>query len=117
MKIKIKNLRLRCIIGFKPWEREKPQDVTVNIEFISSQEKAVQTDNIDDSVDYKKLKYKIVKCVEQSSFYLVEKLAGQILSIIMEDERINEATVEVDKPHALRFADSVSISLTSKRSQ
>ena len=41
--------------------------------------------------------------------------ADFILGIIMEDGRIKRASIEVDKPHALRFADSVSVTVEAER--
>ena len=38
-----------------------------------------------------------------------KKLTEHILDIVMSDPKIIRAVVEVDKPQALRFADSVSM--------
>lgn len=115
MLIKIKDLRLRLVIGFKDWEREKPQDVIFNICMEVEDETAAITDEVSDSVDYKSLKQRIVEHVSGSSFFLIEKLASACLDVIMEEPKICRATVEVDKPHALRFADSVSVVLSRER--
>jgi FolB domain-containing protein len=115
MIIKIKNLHLRTFIGFQEWEREKKQDILVNLEMLIPDETAVDTDNVSDSADYKKIKYAIVDSVESSSFYLLERLAGHILDIVMTNKKVLRATVELDKPHALRFADSVSIILSREQ--
>ena len=58
---------------------------------------------------------KIIKEVEASNFFLLEKLAKLILNIAMESPSVEEVTVRVDKPFALRFADSVSIELNAKK--
>ncbi len=115
MLIRIKNLHLRTIIGFQEWERTRSQEVIVNLEIEIDDETATETDNVDDSVDYKELKYKIVEQAEQTDFFLLERLAGYILDIVMESGKVSRATVEIDKPHALRFAESVSICLTRER--
>lgn len=115
MIIRIKDLKLRTIIGFKEWEREKKQDISINLKIETSSERAVETDDINDSVDYKVVTKRIIDAVEDSEFLLLEKLAGFVLDIVMEDERIDNATVEIDKPYALRFARSTSVELTRKR--
>lgn len=115
MIIRIKNLHLRTIIGFQEWERTRSQEVVVNLDIEIDDETAAQTDNVDDSVDYKELKYRIVERAEQTQFYLLERLAGFILDIVMESPKVSRATVEIDKPHALRFAESVSIRMTCER--
>ncbi|MDP3981030.1 MAG: dihydroneopterin aldolase [Chlamydiota bacterium] len=112
MQIHIKNLRLRTIIGINQWERENKQDVIVNIlvEFDGTQ--AALSDCIDDTIDYKKMTKKIIDLVENTQFYLVEKLADTILNMIIEDKRVEHAQVQIDKPQALRFADSVSLTVS-----
>lgn len=110
MTIKIKHLRLRAVIGVGPWEREHLQDIIVNVAMDYDGAKAAMSDDIADTIDYKAVKQRIMDAVEHSSFHLVEKLVQCILEMIMEDANVQAATVEVDKPHALRFADSVSIS-------
>ena len=113
--IRITNLRLRTIIGIYDWERKDKQDVIINVTMEIETPKAVKSDRIKDTVDYKKITKKIIQAVEASKYYLIEKLAGKILEIVMKESRINKATVRVDKPFALRFADSVSFELTQSR--
>jgi len=115
MVINIKNLRLRTVIGINEWERKILQDVIINIALTFNGQKAAASDKIEDTLNYKKLTKMIISEVEKSDYYLLEKLADHILSLIMQDERVMKAVVEVDKPNALRFADSVSIRTESIR--
>jgi D-erythro-7,8-dihydroneopterin triphosphate epimerase len=105
----IKNLRLRTIIGIFDWEREHQQEIILNIKIKFDDSLAAKSDDINDTIDYKKMKHKIMEKAENSSFYLIEKLSEFILDIIMEDPKVIAARLKLDKPHALRFADSVSI--------
>ncbi len=116
MKIRIKNLRVRTIIGIYEWEREHLQEVVVNVDMEFDGSQAVKTDAIEDTVNYKALKKRIIHEVEASDFQLLEKLADHILNIVMDDSKVQNAAVEVDKPHALRFADSVSVVCSGDRS-
>ena len=109
MKIRIKNLRARTIIGINEWEREQKQEIIINMEISFDGSKAVETDDIDNTVNYKRIKRRVLEAAESADFFLLEKLADHILQIVMEDQKIQKAVVEIDKPHALRFADSVSI--------
>lgn len=115
MKIRIKDLRLRCIIGLHDWEREVRQDVVINIEIEFDNATSASSDDISDSINYKKLTKEIIGKVEKSDFKLIERLAGMIVETVMSDERVGKVIVEIDKPHALRFADSVSVELTGER--
>ena len=113
--VRIENLKLRTIIGINEWERKEKQDVTVNIKIRFDATRAGQSDSIEDTVNYKAITKKVIKAVEESKFYLVEKLARVILDISMEDPRVVWASVKLDKPFALRFADSVSIEVSDRR--
>ncbi|MBN2104678.1 dihydroneopterin aldolase [bacterium] len=115
MKIHIKNLRLQTVVGIQAWERKTKQDVVINIHFEFDGSEALKTDHIQDTIDYKSLKKRVIKQVEASQFYLLEKLASSILDIVMDDPKVVRASVEVDKPQALRFADSVSVECSEER--
>lgn len=114
-KIRITNLRLRAIIGTNDWERDVQQDVVINITLDYDAARAVAGDDLRETVDYKALTKQIIKEVEASRFFLLEKLAGRVIEIVAEHPAVREAVVRVDKPRALRFADSVSVELDWSR--
>lgn len=113
--IRITNLRLRALIGTNDWEREAKQDVVINITLDYDATKAITQDDLKKAIDYKALTKRIIREVEASQFFLLEKLADQILGIVTEHQAIREATIRVDKPQALRFADSVCVELSWSR--
>jgi|ETNmetMinimDraft_26_1059896.scaffolds.fasta_scaffold128761_2 FolB domain-containing protein len=108
-KIQIHNLRLKAIIGVNEWERKIKQDVVINVSVEYDSEKARDTDGFSHAFDYKRLTKKIIDRVERSSFKLIEKLADQILDIVSDSGTADLITVCVEKPGALRHADSVSV--------
>ncbi|MCX8065338.1 MAG: dihydroneopterin aldolase [Candidatus Hydrogenedentes bacterium] len=111
-KIHIRDLVVRCIIGIEPLERKEKQDVIINITLYTDIKKSAVTDNISDTVDYKKIKKRVLSFVENSSFYLLETLAEEIAKICLDDNCVKGASVVVDKPGALRFARSVAVEIT-----
>lgn len=113
--VRIENLRLRTIIGINDWERKQKQDVIINIKIRFDATQAGQSDRIEDTVNYKAITKSVIKTIEESQFYTVEKLAQAILDIVMEDPRVVWTSVKLDKPFALRFADSVSIEVSDQR--
>ncbi len=116
-KIIIKDLRTRCVIGVFDHERKHPQDVVLNITLFTDLRPAATSDEIDDAVDYKTLKNTIVEKVENSSFKLIEALAQMVMDCCLEDVRVGEAIVCVEKPTALSFADSVGVEIRRARIQ
>jgi len=113
--IRITDLLLRTIIGGNDWERNTKQDVIINIRLDFDPEKAIASDSMEDTVDYKKLKRRVIEEVEQSRFQLLEKLTSHVLHIVMEDNRVLSATVRIEKPSALRFAKAVSVEMSHRR--
>ena len=114
--IRIKNLHVRTIIGFNPEERVNRQDVIINLQIEVDVSKAVSTDHEDDIYNYKAITKTIIAFVSESKYNLLEKLTHEVLQLVMKDERVIRAKVEIDKPRALRFSDSVSIQLEGSRS-
>lgn len=115
MQIRIKNLLLRTIIGVREWEREEPRDIVLNLEVAFDGSRVATSDRLEDTIDYSALTDRISTAVRASRFFLIERLAHHVLEIVMEDERVRWAQVEVDKPHALRFSESVSAVVTGER--
>jgi D-erythro-7,8-dihydroneopterin triphosphate epimerase len=108
--IKVKNLLLRTYIGFNPEELVNKQDVIINFEIETDiSHKALEVDEPLDILDYKTITKKVIALVQDGRFKLLEVLTQKILDLILEDKKVNWARVEVDKPHALRFAESVSM--------
>lgn len=109
--INIRNLRLRTLIGFNPDEREKKQDVVLNIEIKYAIGNLVLQDSIEDALNYKIITKAVIHHVEQGQFLLLEKLVSDVLHICCDHPSVRSSRVTIDKPHALRFADSVSLTL------
>jgi len=112
--IHIKDLLLRTIIGINEDERHNKQDVVVNITLYTDHT-AAASDDIADTVNYKTIAKQTIKLVEESQFYLVEKLALEITELCLADSRVERAVVTVEKPGALRFARSVGVTVDRSR--
>lgn len=113
--IRIKNLLVPAIIGFNPEERLNRQDVLINLEIEVEVSEAVVTDKEDSIYNYKVITKKVIAFVSESKYNLLEKLTYEVLQLVMQDERVKRAKVEIDKPRALRFSESVSVELEAKR--
>jgi D-erythro-7,8-dihydroneopterin triphosphate epimerase len=114
-RIRIKNLRLRTFIGIKDEEIRNKQDIVLNIVIRFDAGDAVHSTDIETTLNYRTITKKIIDLVENNRFMLLEKLTHDVLQLVMEHPEVRNAEVEVDKPHALRFADSVSIALSASR--
>ena len=107
--IEIDNLRLRCIIGFSPHERQEKQDVIISLRIGADTRQAGETDEPNDAFNYRTVTKAIIGHVEGSGYALVEALAAAIARICVVDHGAPYVQVRVHKPGALRFSDSVGV--------
>jgi D-erythro-7,8-dihydroneopterin triphosphate epimerase len=114
-KIYVRDLLLRCFVGINDWEQQTKQDVLINVVLYTDLRTAGNSDNIEDTVDYKKLKKRIIAAVEENRFSLIEAIAELVSEICLTDMRVAQVDVTVDKPGALRFARSVAVEITRER--
>lgn len=110
MIINLKNLEVRAYIGTHEWEKNRRQRLIINLKIEFSGKKAVMSDALNDTIDYEELQNKIIREVTHSRYQLIEHLSGKILDLVMSDDRIKQAWLEIDKPDALQYCESVSVS-------
>ncbi len=113
--IHIRDLLVRGIVGIRSDERVKKQDILINISLWADIRKAGETDQLEDSFDYADLKKRVVEFVEGASFFLIERLAAAIAEICLEEPKVCQVKIGVDKPGALRFARSVGIEIIRRK--
>lgn len=112
--ILIKDLLLRGIIGINDWEREKPQDIMINMTLYTDMREAGTRDDIAYTLNYRTITKAIIAYVEESAHYTVEALATAIARIAV-DHGAPRVIVRVEKPGALRFAKSVGVEIDRTR--
>jgi FolB domain-containing protein len=107
----IKDLLVRGIIGINDWEREKPQDILINIVILTDIKKAGETDDIEHSVNYRSIAKKTIAYAETAGRFTVEALAEDIARLCLEEANVKKVRVRVEKPGAVRFAKSVGVEI------
>jgi|TARA_B100000809_G_scaffold121250_1_gene119425 D-erythro-7,8-dihydroneopterin triphosphate epimerase len=117
-RIDIHDLMIRAIVGINDDERVNRQDVVINITLWTDTAQAGRTDEIDDTINYRTLSKRVIELVEESSFFLVEKLAAEIARVGLEfSDSIERVRISVEKPGAVRFARSVGITIERTRDE
>jgi len=115
--IQITNLRTRALIGTRKEERARRQEIFLNIRISYNAKKAVLSDSLPHALDYDRVAQKVLRLTRTSRFHLLETLGAALMNAIMEDKKIIEAWIRIDKPGALRYAGSVSVEMIKKRRQ
>jgi len=111
----IRDLRVKCVIGTKPEERTKRQEVIVNVEIECDLGKAGRSDKLDDTINYSRICDDITAMARKSKFHLIEALGENAARLCLRDRRVKMAIVTIDKPSALKDAGSAAIRIRRSR--
>jgi FolB domain-containing protein len=116
-KVIIKNLLARGIIGVNDWERNRPQNILINIVLFTDTRAAARSDNIQDCINYSTMSKKILAHAETVNRLTVEALANDLAKLCLEEEGVQQVIVRVEKPGAVRFAESVGVEIERSRDE
>ena len=111
----ITDLLARGIIGINDWEREKPQDILINIVLFADLQKVGETDDIAHTVNYRTIMKKVQAHAESAGRLTVEALANDLARLCLENVAVEKVRIRVEKPHAGRFARSVGVEIERSR--
>ncbi len=111
--VTIKGLKLKARIGIEKRELVSAQEVVLDISFQYDDRLAGRTDDIAKAVDYKAMVGRISVLLKCSRFNLLEKMAREVLKVVMADKRVKKASVTVTKPRAIPRAAGVSLTVTA----
>lgn len=115
-RIFIRNLLVRGIIGINPGERSNRQDIVVNATFWTDTRTAGASDRIEDTVNYRSAAKAMIAHIENNAPNLVERLAADLVRICFaSDPRIQVVELTVEKPGAVRFSQSVGLTILRRR--
>jgi dihydroneopterin aldolase len=110
-KILIRDLILHCIIGTNDDERIYKQDVCLNLVIETDLAAPGASDDLADTLDYRSLKNEISEHLDQSSYFLIERMAAAVADICLAKAMVQAVTVTVDKPGALTKTRSVAVEI------
>ena len=116
-KVIIKNLLARGIIGIRDWERKRTQDILINIVLYTDTHQAAETDDITYCADYSMISKKVQAHAESAGRLTVEALANDLARLCLEEKNVQKVTVRVEKPGAVRFAESVGVEIERIRDE
>ena len=81
-----------------------------------NQNTAPDEKDIKSIVDYEKITNKLENLVKNKKYNFLESLAEDSLKEIFEDKRINSIKINIEKPDAIKNADSVGVEVFKNRS-
>jgi dihydroneopterin aldolase len=114
-RIFLRGLTAECVIGFIDWERRVKQTVVVDLELPVDCRQAAVTDDVNDTVDYKKVSKRVLAFIEASEFLLVETLAQRLAMLILEEFALEWIRLSINKPGAIRNSRDVGVAIERSR--
>ena len=114
-RIFLHGLSAECIIGFIDWERRVRQTVVLDIEMPVDCRAASRTDEVADTLDYKKVAKRVLAFIEASEFRLVETLAHRVALLILEEFALAWVRISLNKPGAIRSSRDVGVVIERTR--
>ena len=111
----LRGLTAECVIGFIDWERRVKQTVVVDLELPVDCRQAAVSDDVTDTVDYKKVSKRVLAFIEASEFKLVETLAQRLAMLILEEFALEWIRLSINKPGAIRNSRDVGVSIERSR--
>ena len=114
-RIFLRGLTAECIIGFIDWERRVKQTVVLDLELPVDCARAAASDEVTDTVDYKRVAKRVLAFIEASEFKLVETLAQRLALLLLEEFGLEWVRLSLNKPGAIRNSRDVGVVIERRR--
>lgn len=100
-KVGFSRLKVDCIIGVEPWEREREQSLFVDLSVSYDISKCRASDSIEEALDYVMLSELCKKMAREGRYRLLESYGAQLLQALMQQFPIVAAKIRIEKPEAM----------------
>ena len=114
-RIFLHGLAIECIIGFIEWERRIKQTVVLDVEMPVDCARAAASDDVADTLDYKRVAKRLISFVSESDFKLVETLSHRAAMLILQEFGVEWVRLSVNKPGAIRGSKDVGVAVLRTR--
>jgi dihydroneopterin aldolase len=105
----IRELQVNTVIGVYDWEREVRQTVVLDLEMATDNKRAAASDDIADALNYAAVSIRLVEFIENSQFQLIESMAEQVATIVLNEFKVPWLRLRLCKPGAVAQAKDVGI--------
>jgi 7,8-dihydroneopterin aldolase/epimerase/oxygenase len=116
-RISLTGLRVFGRHGVLEHERRDGQEFLVDLTVWVDLERAGETDELSDTLDYGELAGRAAEIVAGKPYQLIESVGARIAEDVMRDERVHAVEVTVHKPGAPIPLDFADVAVTVRRSR
>jgi len=100
MLLKLENIDVDCVIGERPDERERLQNLRIGVSLTVS-DTAAETDDLADTVDYAMLTEKIRTALIAAKCRMIERAAKVVCDVCLGDPKVSFVRASVAKSGAI----------------
>jgi dihydroneopterin aldolase len=114
--IVIDQLEAWGIIGINDWEKQTKQKIMISLSMSIDQKAALQSDQIDDTVNYKAVVDSIQSWINSQSFNLLERLGQSIIDQLVATYQPTTLCISLTKSASIAYVKSYGVKLTYRQS-
>ena len=107
----IQGLAVECRIGVTEQERAAVQPIGIDLTLAMGAAKAARHDDVRETVDYAMLVSAVTRCVQGKPYHLLETLAEDVATLILQQFGVPRVVVRVKK-RALPGIDCAAVEIT-----
>ena len=111
----IRELRIQCIVGVLPAERDTPQEVLVSLDVGTDVARAARSGELDHTIDYAALAEQARALVVAGRYRLLETMAEDLARCALQSELAAEVRVTIRKPAAIAGARDAGVEIVRAR--
>ena len=108
-RVLVNDLRFKTIVGCWDWERQLPQEVSIDLEMAWDMSRAAATEQLEHALNYKAVAKRVQALVQEAQFELVETAAHAIADTVMLEFSVPWIRVTFTKPYAVTGSRSVGV--------
>lgn len=114
--IRISDLRVVCVIGVHPHERQRPQPLRLDLELTRDFAQAAASDDVRHTTDYSEVAAAITELLQERRFRLLETLAVEGCQLVLARwPEVQRCALHVKKASALPQAAHAAVRLELSR--
>jgi len=106
----ISGLSIMTHIGVHAWEQRILQQLLLDIHIPT--DLTTCNNQLDNTIDYDQLSQQVTAFIESTPHTLIETVAESVAQYIKTEFHVNEVTISVSKPHAIKNASNVTVTIT-----
>ncbi|MDH7943867.1 dihydroneopterin aldolase [Pseudohongiella sp. SYSU M77423] len=105
----VRELEIQTVIGIYDWERKIRQTVSLDLDMATDIRAAANTEDINNTLDYKAVSKRLIAFIEAAEFQLIETMAERVAELVLAEFPVNWLRLRVGKPGAVTGARDVGV--------